>query len=256
MYMFSGRGGEAMAPIEEHGALWELDLSTKEWSLLHPADYTKPYPPARSYHCMANDGSDEIFLHAGCPEKGRLSDLWCFQVEQRRWTQLADAPGPARGGASLACSGCKLYRMNGFDGKTEQGGVIDVYDMECDSWISQKFEADGDAGPPARSVGVLLPLNIEGNQTLVTMFGERDPSVLGHQGAGKMLGDVWLYDIASGTWTAVDVGGDVEGRPCARGWFAADVLVGPEGDTIVLHGGLGESNERLGDVWMLSFELD
>jgi hypothetical protein len=30
----------------------------------------------------------------------------------------------------------------------------------------------------------------------VTIFGERNPSSLGHAGAGKMFGDVWAYDIA------------------------------------------------------------
>ena len=39
--------------------------------------------------------------------------------------------------------------------------------------------------------------------TLLTLFGERDPSSLGHQGAGKMLGDVWMYDIALATWSEV-----------------------------------------------------
>lgn len=242
-----------MAPLEENGALWALDLSTKEWSLLHPADDTKPFPPARSYHCIANDGHDEIFLHAGCPEKGRLSDFWCFQVEQRRWTQLTSAPDPPRGGASLAYSENRLYRMNGFDGKTEQGGSLDEYNMDCDTWTSHRFEPDGTSGPLARSVSVLVPLNVQGRASLVTLFGEHDPSALGHQGAGKMLGDVWLYDIQTGTWSEVNAGANGESKPYARGWFAADVLPESGAEAIVVHGGLGESNERLGDVWMLSF---
>jgi hypothetical protein len=111
-----------MAPIEEDGAVWEFDPSSSSWSSIKPAESTKPHPPARSYHCSASDGEGAFYLHAGCPEKGRLSDLWKFDVSERSWTQLPEAPGPQRGGASLAHSKGKLYRMNGFDGSTEQGG--------------------------------------------------------------------------------------------------------------------------------------
>jgi N-acetylneuraminic acid mutarotase len=77
MYLFSGRGGTEMAPIDEEGAVWSFDPSAW-WSLTKPADSTKPYPPARSYHCSTSDGKSTFFVHAGCPEKGRLSDLWMF----------------------------------------------------------------------------------------------------------------------------------------------------------------------------------
>lgn len=63
-----------------------------------------------------------------------------------------------------------------------------------------------------------------------------------------MLGDVWAFDIVGRTWHKVDTWGDTV--PDARGWFGADVV---GRDTIVVQGGLGEANNRLGDVWSLSF---
>ena len=123
IYIFSGRGGVAMAPIDEHGALWEFDPAAASWSLILPSDVShKAFPVARSYHCMASDGKDTLYLHAGCPEKGRLLDLWAFSLSRRDWTELAPAFDPPRGGASIAFTDGKLYRMNGFDGNTEQGG--------------------------------------------------------------------------------------------------------------------------------------
>ena len=41
-----------------------------------------------------------------------------------------------------------------------------------------------------RAFGVLIPVVIGGRMS--TLFGERDPGSLGHQGAGKMSGDVWV----------------------------------------------------------------
>ncbi|KAL4946957.1 hypothetical protein BDW69DRAFT_190678, partial [Aspergillus filifer] len=209
IYIFSGRGGTAMAPIEENGALWVFDtaVSNGEWSQVKPADAQAPYPAGRSYHAQTNNGKDTIFVHAGCPEKGRLADLWAFDINTRKWTELPAAPGPERGGTSIAYYNGKIYRMNGFDGKTEQGGALDVFDLATNSWGTINYSADGVSGPSPRSVACLLPVSIQDKPSLVTMFGEHDPSSLGHQGAGKMLSDVWIFGIESEKWTKVDAEG-------------------------------------------------
>ncbi|MCJ1467200.1 hypothetical protein MMC07_005823 [Pseudocyphellaria aurata] len=249
IYFFSGRGGTAMAPIEEKGSLWSYNTSTSQWTLISPADVTAPYPAARSYHTMTNDGNHTLYLHAGCPEQGRLSDLWAFDINAETWKNLAAAPDPPRGGTSIAYSAGKLYRMNGFDGQREQGGQLDVYDPSENTWSTITYPADGTSGPEARSVGALLPLRVHNALFLITLFGEHDPSSLGHAGAGKMLSDVWAYNIAAGSWTKSEPKGD---WPQPRGWFDADVWRQNGGkEAIVVHGGLAEDNSRLGDVWVL-----
>jgi hypothetical protein len=250
LYLFSGRGGTAMAPIEEKGGLWKFDPDSSAWQLIAPADPDQPYPPARSYHCMASDStSDTLYVHAGCPESGRLSDLWAFNIISRAWTELEHAPDPPRGGTSIAFSNKRLYRMNGFDGKEEQGGCVDVYDPIENRWASISYKPDGQDGPTPRSVGALVAVQILAKKYLLTLFGEHDPSSLGHQGAGKMLNDTWAFDIDEKVWNEVNI---VPGNlPIARGWFSAD-LVGA--DKVLVHGGLDGSNERLGDVWVLSLE--
>jgi hypothetical protein len=231
--------------------VWVFDPSTVTWTLLSPADPSKPFPPARSYHCSASNGDDKIYIHAGCPESGRLSDLWSFQPSSRTWLQHADAPAPPRGGTSIVFQQGLLYRMNGFDGQTEQGGSLDIYDPTTNAWSSRQYLADGISGPTPRSVSALLPLVVGGKPSLVTLFGERDPSSLGHQGAGKMLGDVWIYDIASAIWSEVaTTRTDASNEPPTRGWFDADVVSQSE---ILVIGGLGEANERLSDAWLLRF---
>lgn len=252
IYLFFGRGGIEMAPIEEQGAIWEYNPAAASWSLIS-AYNSNPgsFPAARSYHCMASDGGDTLYIHAGCPEKGRLSDLWAFNLSRKEWTELAPAPDPPRGGTSIAFAAGKLYRMNGFDGNTEQGGSLDVYTPKTNSWVSLSYSPDGEAGPIPRSVSSLLPVYLRDRPFLITLFGERDPSTLGHQGAGKMLSDVWAFDINDEKWEKVDVqGGEGDGVPLARGWFDADVI---NSSTILVHGGLGESNERLGDSWSITF---
>ena len=215
-YLFSGRGGEAMAPLEDRGALWCFDQSRLRWSKIEPGDAETPCPEGRSYHAMASDGRDAIFVHAGCPASGRLADLWCFSVVDKKWTKLADAPPPARGGASLAFGNGRLCRMSGFDGKSEQGFALDVYNPEADIWSTKTWTAE--TGPSPRSVCALLPVQVNNRDFLVTLFGESDPSTAGHMGAGKMLNDVWVYDIVGDEWRRVDAGvkGEATG-PAARG---------------------------------------
>lgn len=122
-----------MAPIDEKGAVWKFNTSTGQWSTVSPVNAAN-VPEPRSYHCSCSNQKDTIYVHAGCPEKGRLSDLWSFNPTTKQWKQLASAPDPSRGGTSITFADGKLYRMNGFDGKTEQGGSIDVYTPETDSW--------------------------------------------------------------------------------------------------------------------------
>lgn len=247
-----------MTPVEEQGSFWVFNPLTSSWDFLSPKTPSQDFPEARSYHTLTNDGEDIIFLHAGCPEKGRLSDLWSFCVSSRSWTRLASAPDPPRGGTSITFSHGLLYRMNGFDGNTELGGSLDIYSTDTKNWTTEVYTPDGRSGPGPRSVGALIALSIGGRPSLVTIFGERDPSALGHQGAGKMLGDIWIFDLESKLWSEtqvrsgkdISVQGSMDEYPAARGWFAAESV----GDGIVVQGGLGESNERLNDVWLLEFQ--
>lgn len=251
LYMFSGRGGLEMMPVEENGALWRYTPDTSVWELIKPADPSKPYPSGRSYHAMDSDGDSTIYIHAGCPEKSRMSDFWSFNVLTRSWAELPAAPPPARGGTSIAVSDGRLYRMNGFDGTREQGGSIDVYDLGTNSWSSITFKADGSSGPEPRSVGTLVTANIQGRYYLLTLFGERDPSSLGHAGAGKMLGDVWAFDIEREEWQLIKPTSETK-APAPRGWFGADVVYDQNKNcAVIIHGGLAEDNSRLGDVWKL-----
>jgi hypothetical protein len=249
IYMFSGRGGEVMAPVDEQGSLWVFNPASDQWNNLLPSSAT--YPEPRSYHCMTSDGHDTIYLHGGCPEAGRLSDFWAFTVSSARWRQLASPPDPARGGASITFMDGKLYRMNGFDGSSEQGGALDVFDVSSGTWSSLPFAADGVTGPGARSVSALVALRIAEKPNLLTLFGECDPSSLGHQGAGKMLSDIWAFSLSDGAWTQIKT--TSKDLPQARGWFDAAKVTADGKDGVVVVGGLGESNERLDDAWILTF---
>ncbi|WOO80074.1 Nitrile-specifier protein 5 [Vanrija pseudolonga] len=259
VYVFGGRGGPAMTPLEENGAVHAFDPSTRAWSTLSPSSAS--FPSARSYHC-ATTSSSRLIVHGGCPSSGpRLADVWAFEPATRAWTRLADAPGIGRGGAALAFSGDTLYRFGGFNGTTEVGGQIDALrlgDAQA-GWTSAVFGATeglgrgehgqgelagSDAGPGPRSVTALHAVG----DRIALLFGEGKPSPTGgHDAAGNFWDDVWVYAPSDGAWARVAAPGE---WPAPRGWFASDAVA----DGVVFHGGLDARNERLGDAWVLRLQ--
>ncbi|KAF2230889.1 kelch repeat protein [Viridothelium virens] len=239
VYLVSGRAGKEFKPIDS--TIHEFDGTS--WHTVVPADRS-PVPQPRSYHVMTA-AAGHLFLHAGCAaDGGRYNDLWAFDLTTKMWKELANAPGKERGGTSLIASRdeTKLFRIGGFDGKQEIGGIIDIYDISQNSWTSINYAN----GPIARSVAVLTAVLVGERQYLVYAFGEADPSKIGHEGAGKFLKDTWVFDIEKSDWSELDCSD--EHKPSARGWLGA---VACADDTVLIQGGLNEDNNRLGDWWLL-----
>lgn len=243
IYIFGGRGGPDMKPLEENGRVWCFDTFTATWSHLDPVQGT-PFPAARSYHAAtANEhplpskedhtinpiGSPDpeahgtVFIHAGCPTSGRLADLWAFDVAARTWSQYPDAPGPPRGGPSLTFAKNRLYRFGGFDGSNELGGQIDYLEVavnlfndkggkgelsvfaKTEKWESVSFITNM-KGPGNRSVAGLQPITTgQGRNYLLLLLGERDPSSKGYEGAGAFWNDVWSYELGPDQKTAASL---------------------------------------------------
>lgn len=83
--------------------------------------------------------------------------LWVHRAHEQ-W--FVAAVSESQYGKTVLCSSGSpspltlKYGKNGSDGKTEQGGRLDVFDIATNSWGSHTFEAGGKAGPGARSVSV------------------------------------------------------------------------------------------------------
>lgn len=64
IYMFGGRGGQEMSPLEENGRVWVFDSRLNTFGFLDPAKGS-PYPAARSYH--ASTATDHPLNHVTSP---------------------------------------------------------------------------------------------------------------------------------------------------------------------------------------------
>lgn len=164
IFVFGGRGGKDMKPLEENGRIWVYSTRTDTWSFLDPVAGT-PYPAPRSYHSSVavekpepsnmkrlevdnaletpapgtiaeaaqtdeeRGGYGTLFVHAGCPTSGRTNDLWGFDVRSRTWKEYPAAPGKPRGGTAICISKQRIYRYGGFNGEGEEGGHLDILEL-------------------------------------------------------------------------------------------------------------------------------
>jgi hypothetical protein len=229
----------------------------------------------------------EPTVHAGCPAVGRSANLDSLPITSNAaldWKNHPTAPGPGRGGTVLCPLTLDdkevLVRYGGFAGH-ELGSSLDVFHVDTNEWTSIGMpNREGEEGHPlARSVHALIPVTPpvqvggggEGKKILALMlFGERGPAPahLGHAGAGQFHQDAWALirqdDLVSKEnpfgfrfEELEQTGeGDAEKVPLARGWFAAGwSAVKGQGGKVVVHGGLNDQNERLGDCWVGRIEI-
>ena len=90
----------------------QLSLHDLPWRT-HPSSSS-----GSSSHRVPTPWQKKIFVHAGCPEKGRVGDLHVFDLTTKSWSELASAPEPARGGTALAAVHLNgtpvLFRFGGW----------------------------------------------------------------------------------------------------------------------------------------------
>ena len=66
--------------------LHRFDTATKAWA--EEGVNTEERPEPRSFHAMASDGERHLYVFGGCGKDGRLNDLWRFDTQEGRWSQL------------------------------------------------------------------------------------------------------------------------------------------------------------------------
>ena len=65
--------------------------------------------------------------------------------------------------------------------------MLGMYEPALKTWSTGSYLAAGVSGPEPRGVSCLISVGLQGRPSLTTAFGEHDPCLLDHQGAGSML---------------------------------------------------------------------
>lgn len=225
--------------------VWAFDVASRMWS---------PYPDAPG------------------PARGGT----CLTFTQNRLYRYGGFDGKSELGGQIDYLNLLVATFDDQSGKGEL-----ALSVGKGKWETVMIRAESSA-PANRSVAGLHPINTgQGRMFLLLFLGERDPSTSGHEAAGRIWDDVWSYQLhpegmtaasfkdatreaigtrtGEGAWAQVQIleakrSGDVQAHPGPRGWFASGSDRDIDAGSVVLWGGIGENNQRLGDGWILTVE--
>ncbi|EXV02332.1 Kelch repeat protein [Metarhizium robertsii] len=234
--------------------LWAFDVRARTWTELPAAP-----GPSRggAAICISKSRLFRFGGYDGEAEVGGQLDFLHLEVE-------TFDDGASRGEVSV-------HARAGWQTILQDGDGADASPAEIRAEPRQEW-------PAPRSVASLQALTVGGGKEyLVLAMGERAPSADGHSAAGAFLDDVWTFEVpplgmtaasvraaflqavgkktGEGRWQKVsmaeydDESGD--GVPAARGWIASAPLTDLEESGIMIWGGLGADNKRIGDGWIL-----
>jgi hypothetical protein len=180
MVMFSG--------IETYGGpfpqdTWIFDYDANNWTEVT----TGTAPPIRNHHATAYDiESDRTILFGGRVGSNYHNDTWAFDVDTNTWEEMSPAIAPGAGSSYTMTYDIESDRVIAFD--RHNGGGTWAYDYNSDAWEN----LEPVTLPPLRSAHAM---SYDNESDRVVMFGGKASD------GGSLLGDTWLFDYNTNTWT-------------------------------------------------------
>ena len=226
-YIFFGEDGDGN--IVPDVQVYDPDTNTWQDVQAPPSFFTP-----RKNHTVVSDGQGGAFLFGGTNDTGAFADLWRFNAEDEKWTQLAFLPLPAaaRSGHSSAFANGQLAVFGGVD---NNGQLLDEdwrYDPDTNQW--EELEGLPGAGPSPRA-------------SAATAADEDSVWVIGGEDDQGALADIWRFDAAEETWSEIP-----EILNSARSDAAAALAPagsrGAGGAELVVFGGFDASGDAIADT--------
>ena len=212
-YLFGGRIRSG-STYTNYADVWELDLSSLSWREITTSG-TGPTP--RSQAVIAHDATrNRLVVFGGNISADPLSiegsdDTWAVDLSSGAWSRIAEDSPPTRRYAHAAAHQGDTFYV--FGGSPNFFGPFtnDVWalDLATDTWSPV---SGGGPGTPASRFGAAL---FAAGDQLVMVAGH-DATDLGN------VNDIWVLDIASGTWTEPVHGDELTGTALGPCDFPAD----------------------------------
>jgi hypothetical protein len=188
-------------------------------------------PTGRFNAAIEDLGDGRLLLFGGRNAGGVwLDDTWIFELETSMWTQVPPAMAPPpRNAHDMALVAAGTVVMFGGTAATAGGPLGDtwIFDVATEQW--SQFGAP--MSPPPRFQHGMIAIG----DSRVLLHG-------GRSAPGGELGDTWIFDGATGTWTnAMPAGAPMPDTAFA---FAFDRM-----DTVTRFGGFANNTTLLDQTW-------
>ena len=154
------------------------------WSMLEPHSIC---PESRTSHFTAYDADSEVaYIGYGIDSKDTLhNDVWSFDMRTKVWRKIPINPNiiSPRNGTTAVLVGRHIYLFGGFRGMNYHA---DFHVLDLESLAITQVPGAG----PAPRIGHVMAHH----DTRIMIWGGYN---------GNWLSDLWIYDIARGTWREV-----------------------------------------------------
>ncbi|MDQ3033386.1 MAG: hypothetical protein M3Y87_13280 [Myxococcota bacterium] len=260
---FGGRDRAASGDYVNYGDVWAYDLATDAWSEITTSGTG---PAVRSGAVIAYDEArDRMLMFGGNTSTSGLAltgvgDLWELDLASGAWREImssGETPSPRLYHSGVVL-GSELIVVGGtpdFDGPFLNDAW--ALDLTNDTW---RLINDGfDLSTPEPRFGHELVADAARGR--VVMIAGHDRTDLGN------TNDAWALDVASGTWTVLRPGDELNGMAAGRCDFPADFTIPEENSPERRYAfGRGWDAERafvfggktdcgnVNDVWALELE--
>ena len=116
-----------------------FDVEHLTWQLVEPADERADKPKPRAGH-SATMINECLYVFGGKDDENeKLNDLWKFDINLRKWTQLIQEPGDPvpmnRSGHSAVAYKNYICIFGGIFEVTKELNDFHMYDVEKNKWI-------------------------------------------------------------------------------------------------------------------------
>jgi hypothetical protein len=203
-------------------------LQNSPWKCLQTPPSETPGP--RAAHSCEIIGK-KLYLFGGWNGRKALNDIFMFNIETNKWTELEVAvmkPG-LRNNHATCTHGKYIYLHGGHNGDT---WLDDLYIFDSVNLIWNKINIIGDI-PSARACHTLSRVDKK-----IYMFGGYD--------GNQCYNDVEVFDTEDKTWSTLNCGGSL---PLARNAHSITVV----GKNLFLFGG-HSGNKHLKDLFIFDTE--
>ncbi len=236
MIMF---GGILKSDGDQLNDTWAYDTAAATWTELNP---TGAVPSTRSSFSMVYDDAEmKTILFGGWSKatSAHLNDLWAYDYAANTWTAITstgEAP-PARGGHSMAYDQAldKIVLFGGTDSSTYFNDTW-ILDVATSTW--SQVSATGDV-PSARAGHRMA---YDPTTGAIVMFGGWDGTAY--------YNDTWTFDVATSTWTSLDL----IGSPTARD--SHSLIYNAATNELILFGGFVGGTDVAQDTWAFGVTED
>lgn len=192
-------------------------------------------PSPRFNTALAATDDGRVLLFGGRESDGtRVADTWVFDVEAGEWSELAPATSPPfRDAHAMAYVGDGMVVLFGGNQTSGPGGMVSplddtwMFDLAAEDWT----ELGPDASPSLRFQHGMASV---GDGTAI-LYGGRPEF-------GLELGDTWMFDGATQTWTDL-------APPMSAGTRSAFAFASDGASTLVMVGGTTNSVNIVDETW-------